>query len=87
MSNSNQSGDLGSVTTENKELETRLQEMEIKMAFLEKELEEYKEASRGFYRKLSQTEEEISKLWKELPERDQPTPEPTWDAESREVRP
>jgi uncharacterized coiled-coil protein SlyX len=72
---------------ENSELEKRLQEVEIKMAYLEKELEEYKEASRGFYRKLAEAEDEIRKLWKEVPERDMPTPDVTWDSENRDIHP
>jgi chromosome segregation ATPase len=65
----------------------RLEELEIKMAFLEKELEEYKEASRGFYRKINELEEEIRKLQSEVQESDMPTPDVTWDAEGRSIRP
>lgn len=68
-------------------LEKRLDELEIKMSFLEKELEEYKEASRGFYRRINELEEEVRRLQKDVPESDMPTPEVTWDAEGRSVRP
>jgi uncharacterized coiled-coil protein SlyX len=67
--------------------EKRLEEIEIKMAFLEKELEEYKEASRDFYGKLNRMEEEMQKLQKELPGGGLPVPEPTWDNENRDVHP
>jgi uncharacterized coiled-coil protein SlyX len=68
-------------------MEKRLDDLEVKIAFLEKELEEYKDASRGFYRKLSEMEEEIRKLWKEVPERALPTPEVTWDSDLGGIRP
>lgn len=68
-------------------LEKRFEEMEIKMAFLEKELEEYKEASRGFYKKINELEEEIRKLQSDVAESDMPTPEVTWDAEGGQFRP
>ena len=67
--------------------EKRLEEVEIKMAFLEKELEEYKEASRGFYRKIKELEEEVRKLQKDVQESDLPTPDVTWDSEGRNIRP
>jgi septal ring factor EnvC (AmiA/AmiB activator) len=67
--------------------EKRLEEVEIKMAFLEKELEEYKEASRGFYRKINELEEEVRKLQKDVQESDLPTPDVTWDSEGRNIRP
>lgn len=65
----------------------RLEEIETKMAFLEKDLEEYKEASRGFYRKLSELEEQVATLKKQIPESDLPTPEPSWDSENRDIHP
>jgi uncharacterized coiled-coil protein SlyX len=68
-------------------LEKRLAEIEIKTAFLEKELEEYKEASRNFYRKLSLMEEQLQKLQKEIPEPGLPDPEPSWDSENRDIHP
>lgn len=66
---------------------TRMDELEIKVSFLEKELEEYKEASRTFYRRLAALETEISKLNKEIPQSSLPVPEATWDAENQQVRP
>lgn len=68
-------------------LEKRLDELEIKLAFVEKELEEYKEASRGFYRKMNELEEEILKLQRESSVGGAPIPEVSWDGENREVRP
>jgi phage shock protein A len=65
----------------------RLEDMEFKLSFLEKELEEYKEASRGFYRKINELEEEIRKLQKDVQESDLPTPDVSWDSESGNVRP
>jgi len=47
---------------------SRLEEIEFKLAFVEKELEEYKEASRGFYKRLAEMEEEIQTLKRDLPE-------------------
>lgn len=67
--------------------ESRLDEVEIKLAFLEKELEEYKEASRGFYRRMAQMEEEIKTLKRDLPESSLPAPEANWDAENHSIRP
>jgi uncharacterized coiled-coil protein SlyX len=64
----------------------RIDELEIKMAFLEKELDEYKEASRNFYSKLNQLEEDMRKMEKEIPGTNLPTPEASWDSENREVR-
>lgn len=64
----------------------RLEEIEIKLAFLEKELEEYKEASRGFYRRMAEMEEEIRTLKRELPESSLPSPEVNWDAENNSIR-
>ena len=61
--------------------EKRLEVVEIKLAFLEKELEEYKEASRGFYRKINELEEEIHKLKQDVRESDLPTPDVGWDPE------
>lgn len=61
--------------------EKRLEEVEIKLAFLEKELEEYKEASRGFYRKINELEEEVRKLQQDVRESDLPTPDVSWDPE------
>ena len=46
--------------------DNRLDEIEIKLAFLEKELDEYKEASRGFYRRLAEMEAEM-RAWKRDP--------------------
>lgn len=66
--------------------ESRLDEIEIKLAFLEKELEEYKEASRAAYRRMADMEEEIKTLKREMPESTLPAPEATWDAENRSVR-
>jgi hypothetical protein len=65
----------------------RLDELEIKVSFLEKELEEYKEASRTFYGRLAAMEAEIEKLNHEMPESSLPTPEATWDSENNQVRP
>jgi hypothetical protein len=65
----------------------RIDELEIKVSFLEKELEEYKEASRGFYRRIAELEDEIRKLNREIPESSLPTPEVTWDSENHSVRP
>ncbi len=65
---------------------SRLEEIEIKLAFLEKELEEYKEASRGFYRRVAEMEEEIRTLKRELPESSLPSPEAGWDSEGRGTR-
>lgn len=67
--------------------EKRLEEMEFKLAFLEKELEEYKEASRGFYRRINELEDEVRKLQKDVQESDMPTPEVTWDSEGGNIRP
>ena len=64
----------------------RLEEIEIKLAFLEKELEEYKEASRGFYKRMAEMEEEIRTLSREVPESSLPSPEVTWDAENHSIR-
>jgi uncharacterized coiled-coil protein SlyX len=72
---------------QNASQDARLEEIEIKLAFLEKELEEYKEASRGFYRRMAEMEEEIRTLKRELPESALPSPEATWDAENRSIRP
>jgi uncharacterized coiled-coil protein SlyX len=44
------------------DLEPRIQEIEIKMAFLEKELEEYKEVAQGMHVRLSATEDRIQKM-------------------------
>lgn len=65
----------------------RMDEVEIKLAFLEKELEEYKEASRGFYRRINELEEEIRKLQKDVQESDLPTPDVSWDPEGKSIRP
>lgn len=65
---------------------SRLEEIEIKLAFMEKELEEYKEASRNFYKRLAEMEEEIRTLNREIPESSLPSPEVTWDAENHSVR-
>jgi septal ring factor EnvC (AmiA/AmiB activator) len=69
------------------DLEKKVEELEIKSAFLEKELEEYKEASRSFYRKLNALEETVEKLDKEIPPSDLPPAEPSWDSENRDVHP
>ncbi|HKP95439.1 MAG TPA: hypothetical protein VJ385_06755 [Fibrobacteria bacterium] len=66
---------------------SRIDELEIKVSFLEKELEEYKDASRGFYRRMADMEEELRKLNREIPESSLPAPEVTWDAENHSVRP
>lgn len=68
-------------------MEKRLEEVEIKMSFLEKELEEYKEANRNFYRRINELEEAIQKLQREVPEGDVPTPEVPWDSEGQNIRP
>lgn len=65
---------------------SRIEELEIKVSFLEKELEEYKEASREFYGRLAGLEEEIRKLNREIPESSLPTPEVNWDSENRSIR-
>ena len=56
-------------------MESRLQEIEIKMAFLEKELLEYQEASRALHRRLSEMEEQVGKLQKESTGPGQANPE------------
>jgi uncharacterized coiled-coil protein SlyX len=68
-------------------MEKRMEELEIKLSFLEKELEEYKEANRNFYRKINELEDEIQKLQREVPESNMPTPEVTWDSEGHNIRP
>jgi uncharacterized coiled-coil protein SlyX len=65
---------------------SRLEEIEIKLAFMEKELEEYKEASRNFYKRMAGMEEEIRTLKREFPESSLPSPEVTWDSENQSVR-
>lgn len=65
---------------------SRLEEIEIKLAFVEKELEEYKEASRSFYKRLAEMEEEIRTLQRELPESSLPSPEINWDSENGSLR-
>jgi hypothetical protein len=79
-------GSAASTETENGNPGSRMDEIEIKLAFLEKELEEYKEASRGLYRRLNDMEEEIRTLKKERPESPLPPPEANWDAENRSLR-
>jgi uncharacterized coiled-coil protein SlyX len=64
----------------------RLEEIEIKLAFMEKELEEYKEASRNTYKRIAEMEEEIRTLNRDLTDSSLPTPEVTWDAENHSVR-
>lgn len=66
--------------------ESRLDEIEIKLAFLEKELEEYKEASRAAYSRMASLEEELKTLKREMPEGALPVPEASWDAENHSVR-
>lgn len=66
---------------------TRMDELEFKVSFLEKELEEYKEASRGFHRRMSELEAEVLKLTKEIPQSSLPVPEATWDVENHQIRP
>jgi uncharacterized coiled-coil protein SlyX len=68
-------------------VEERFQDIEIKLAYVEKELDEYKEANRELFRKLTDAEDEIRKLWKEIPDLDLPTPEISWDSDNRDVRP
>lgn len=68
-------------------MEKRLEELEIKAAFLEKELDEYKEANRTFYRRINELEEEVQKLQKDVQESDMGTPEVTYDSENHNVRP
>ena len=46
----------------------RIQEIEIKAAFLEKELEEYKEAAQSLHARVASLEEEIRKLQRAVPE-------------------
>lgn len=65
----------------------RLEDVEIKLAFLEKELEEYKEASRGFYKRINALEDEIRTLQKAVQDSGRPAPEPPWDTESEDLRP
>lgn len=65
---------------------SRMDEIEIKLAFLEKELEEYKEASRSFHRRMTDMEEELRTLKRELPESSLPEPQTTWDEENKSVR-
>ena len=65
---------------------SRLDDIEIKLSFLEKELEDYKEASRGFYKRMAEMEEEIRTLKRELPESSLPSPEANWDAENQSIR-
>lgn len=64
---------------------SRLDDIEFKLSFLEKELEEYKEASRGFYKRMAEMEEEIRTLKRELPESSLPSPEASWDAENQSM--
>lgn len=88
MAKSGQSRNTESISTlDYQSMEKRLQELEFKSTFLERELEEYKEASRGFYKKINELEEEIRKLQKDVQESDLPTPEVTWDSEGRDIRP
>lgn len=65
----------------------RLEELEMKLSFLERELEEYKEASRGFYSKINELEEAIRKLRKDGQESAPPTPGVAWDTEGHNFRP
>ncbi|GEM_PF-3380870 len=65
----------------------RIDELEIKLSFLEKELEEYKDANREFYGKLNRMEEDLKKIQKEIPISGQPVPEPSWDSENRDIHP
>ena len=65
---------------------SRLDDIEFKLSFLEKELEEYKEASRGFHKRMAEMEEEIRTLKRELPESSRPSPEASWDAENQSMR-
>lgn len=65
---------------------SRLDDIEFKLSFLEKEMEEYKEASRGFYKRMAEMEEEIRTLKRELPESSLPSPEASWDAENQSMR-
>jgi uncharacterized coiled-coil protein SlyX len=67
--------------------DTRLDDLEFKVSFLEKELEEYKEASRSFHRRMSELEAEVLKLTKEIPQSSLPVPEATWDRENHQIRP
>ena len=67
--------------------DSRLDELEIKLSFLEKELEEYKEANRIMYAKLSRVEEGLKKMEKEIPGSSRPVPEPSWDSENRDIHP
>lgn len=64
----------------------RMDDLEFKVSFLEKELEEYKEASRVFYKRLAALETEVGKLNKEIPQSSLPVPEPTWDNENQQIR-
>lgn len=66
---------------------TRMDDLEFKISFLEKELEEYKEASRSFHRRITELEAEVMKLTKEIPQSSLPVPEATWDRENHQVRP
>jgi uncharacterized coiled-coil protein SlyX len=51
--------------------EARLQETEIKLAFLEKELDEYKDAVQGLHARLDQMEKTL-KEWQEAPAAGEP---------------
>jgi septal ring factor EnvC (AmiA/AmiB activator) len=46
----------------------RLQEIEIKTAFLEKELEEYKEATQSLHARVASLEEGLRQLQRAVPE-------------------
>lgn len=74
-------------SNQNPHLNARIDELEIKVSFLEKELGEYKEANREFYGKLIRLESDLKKLQKEIPGSGQPVPEPSWDRENRDIHP
>jgi len=77
----------GEASAGGQDQDNRLEEIEIKLAYLEKELEEYKEATRDYYAKLTGMEEDIRKLQKQIVESGLPTPEVTWDSENRDIHP
>lgn len=56
-------------------MEQRLEDLEIKLSFLERELEEYKEANRDFYRRINELEDSLRKLQASTPEEKPPRPE------------
>jgi len=63
---------MGDTSGKIRDLEGRLQEVETKCAFLEKESEEYKEAVQTLHSRLSALEEKMRQLQREVSEPDIP---------------